>query len=102
MRGNHEGQPEILDPFQHGEQYFGLVQLERTGERKRFGFGVSREGYLALKRWSGDYFPRSVVWGVWSRRSESPHVDSYNFTILAESWKWRVYAQGSRGRSPSQ
>jgi hypothetical protein len=50
MRDNHEGQPEILDSFQQGEQYFGLVQLKRTGEQRRFRFGVSREGYLALKR----------------------------------------------------
>ena len=50
MRDNHEGQPEILDAFQQGEHYFGLVQLERPGEQKRFRFGVSRDGYLALKR----------------------------------------------------
>ena len=50
MRDNHEGQPEILDAFQDGEHYFGLVQLERLGEHKSFRFGVSRDGYLALKR----------------------------------------------------
>ena len=50
MRDNHEGQPEILDAFQRDEHYFGLVQLERPGEQRTFRFGVSRDGYLALKR----------------------------------------------------
>ena len=50
MRDNHEGQPEILDAFQQDEHYFGLVQLERPGEQRSFRFGVSRNGYLALKR----------------------------------------------------
>jgi hypothetical protein len=50
MRDNHEGQPEILDAFQQGEHYFGLVQLERLGEQRHFRFGLSRDGYLALKR----------------------------------------------------
>jgi hypothetical protein len=50
MRDNHEGQPEILDAFQQDEHYFGLVQLERSGEQRTFRFGVSRDGYLALKR----------------------------------------------------
>ena len=50
MRDNHEKMPEILDALQEGEHYFGLVQLERLGEEKRFRFGVSRDGYLALKR----------------------------------------------------
>jgi hypothetical protein len=49
MRDNHEGLPEILDAFQEAEHYFGLVQLERSGEQRRFRFGVSRDGYLALK-----------------------------------------------------
>ena len=50
MRDNHEGMPEIVDAFQEGDHYFGLVQLERNGEQRRFRFGVSRDGYLALKR----------------------------------------------------
>ena len=50
MRDNHEGLPEILDAFQDGEHYFGLVQLERPREQRRFRFGLSRDGYLALKR----------------------------------------------------
>jgi hypothetical protein len=50
MRDNHEKLPEILDALQEGEHYFGLVQLEQTSEQRRFRFGVSRDGYLALKR----------------------------------------------------
>jgi hypothetical protein len=50
MRDNHKGMPEIVDAFQEGDHYFGLVQLERSDEQRRFRFGVSRDGYLALKR----------------------------------------------------
>ncbi len=50
MRDNHEGMPEIVDAREEGGHYFGFVQLERGSERKRFRIGISRDGYLALKR----------------------------------------------------
>src|SRR5262245_43240602 len=50
MRDNHEKMPEIVDATEESGHYFGIVQLERGSEQKRFRFGVSREGYLALKR----------------------------------------------------
>jgi hypothetical protein len=50
MRDNHEGLPEILGAFQEGENYFALVQLERLGEQRCFRFGVSQDGYLAIRR----------------------------------------------------
>ena len=50
MRDNHEGLPEIVDALEKDGQYFGFVQLERHGERGRFRFGVSREGYISLKQ----------------------------------------------------
>jgi hypothetical protein len=50
MRDNHEGMPEIVDALEQSWSYFGLVQLERDGEQKRFRFGISRDGYSALRR----------------------------------------------------
>ena len=50
MRDNHEGMPEIVDALEQSGSYFGLVQLERGGEQKRFRFGISRDGYSALRR----------------------------------------------------
>lgn len=50
MRDNHEGMPEIIDAFKDGDQYFGVVGIEIGVERRKFRFGVSQAGYLALKR----------------------------------------------------
>jgi hypothetical protein len=50
MRDNHDGLPEIVDAFEEGGLYFGVVRLERRGEEKRFRFSVSREGYISLKQ----------------------------------------------------
>ncbi len=49
-RDSHEGMPEILDAFQDGEQYFGVIAIELDGVSKKFRFGVSRKGYLTLKK----------------------------------------------------
>jgi hypothetical protein len=50
MRDNHDNMPEILDAFQEGAHYFAVVQIERAGDQRQYRFGVSRDGYLALKR----------------------------------------------------
>jgi hypothetical protein len=50
MRDNHEGMPEILDAFQDNEQCFGVIAIEIDGVTKKFRFGVSRKGYLTLKK----------------------------------------------------
>ena len=50
MRDNHEGMPEIVDAFKDDEQYFGVLAIEINGVSKKFRFGVSRQGYLTLKR----------------------------------------------------
>jgi hypothetical protein len=50
MRDNHEGMPEILDAFEKDGHYFSIVRLEHNGQERRFRFGVSHHGYLALKR----------------------------------------------------
>jgi hypothetical protein len=50
MRDNHEGLPEIIDAVRKDDRYFCVVALERKGEERRFQFGISRDGYLGLKR----------------------------------------------------
>ena len=49
MRDNHDEMHEILDAFQGGEQFFGVIAVEIGGITKKFRFGVSRKGYLTLK-----------------------------------------------------
>jgi hypothetical protein len=50
MRDNHDKLPEILKAFEREGQFFCVVQLERAGETRSYRFGVSRDGYLAVKR----------------------------------------------------
>ena len=50
MRDNHKGMPEIIDAFEKDEHYFAVVEVEIDDVFKKFQFGVSRDGYLALKR----------------------------------------------------
>ena len=50
MRDNHEGLPEILSACQRDGQYFGAVQIVKSGEAAAFEFGVTESGYYALKR----------------------------------------------------
>jgi hypothetical protein len=46
MRDNHEGMIEFVDAFEQDGRYFAVVELKL----KRFQFGISRPGYLALKK----------------------------------------------------
>ena len=50
MRDNHQGMPEILDALTENEQHFGVFAVEIKGVRKKFLFGVTRKGYLTLKK----------------------------------------------------
>lgn len=50
MRDNHDGMPEIVDAFKEGEEYFGVFAVEIKGTAKKFRFGVTRLGYLTLKK----------------------------------------------------
>lgn len=50
MRDNHDGMPEIIDAFKENEQHFGVFAIEINGVRKKFCFGVTRQGYLTLKK----------------------------------------------------
>ncbi|MEJ7847460.1 MAG: hypothetical protein WKF92_05160 [Pyrinomonadaceae bacterium] len=42
--------PEIIEVFEKDEHYFAVVEIEIDDVFKKFQFGVSRPGYLALKR----------------------------------------------------
>lgn len=42
--------PEILDAFERGAQYFCSVAIERNSVTKQFEFGVSLNGYRALRK----------------------------------------------------
>lgn len=50
MRDTHEGMPEIIDAFEKEGQYFGVVGIERDRVRRQFQFGVSVDGYRALRK----------------------------------------------------
>ena len=50
MRDNHEGMPEIVDAFEKDGQYFGIVRIKVSNEAKQFQFGVSSNGYRALRK----------------------------------------------------
>jgi hypothetical protein len=50
MRDNHEGMPEIIDAFEEGGQYFGVIRVEIGAESRKFRFGVSQAGYRTLRR----------------------------------------------------
>jgi len=50
MRDNHEGMPEIVDAFQKDGQYFGIVEIQVSSESKQFQFGISSDGYRALRK----------------------------------------------------
>jgi hypothetical protein len=50
MRDNHTGMPELLEVFEKSAHYFARIEIVRGDQTKRFQFGVSRVGYLALKR----------------------------------------------------
>jgi hypothetical protein len=50
MRDNHEGMPEIIDAFEKEGLYFGVVEITLGEICKQFQFGVSLNGYRALRK----------------------------------------------------
>ncbi len=50
MRDNSNGLPEILEAAEKEDLYYGFIGLARNDEHRKFRLGISREGYLALKR----------------------------------------------------
>jgi len=50
MRDNHDGMPEIIDAFEKAGGYFGIVEIEIGGVSKQFQFGLSANGYRALRK----------------------------------------------------
>ncbi|HWR54044.1 MAG TPA: hypothetical protein VN428_23240 [Bryobacteraceae bacterium] len=50
MRDNSEGLPELLDAYERDDYFFGVVRIRAAGQVASFEFGVSADGYSALKR----------------------------------------------------
>ena len=50
MRDNHHGYPEIMDTYQRAGQYFGTVRIVLADGTPTIEFGVSGDGYAALRR----------------------------------------------------
>jgi hypothetical protein len=50
MRDNHQGMPEIIDALEKDGQYFGIVRIQVSSESKQFQFGISANGYRALRK----------------------------------------------------
>ena len=42
--------PEIIDAFGKDDGYFGIIEIEIGGVFKQFQFGMSQNGYRALRR----------------------------------------------------
>ncbi|CAN5157778.1 hypothetical protein BH18ACI2_BH18ACI2_17550 [soil metagenome] len=42
--------PEIVDAFEQDGQFFGVISISNGGEIKKLRFGVSQDGYRALRR----------------------------------------------------
>ena len=50
MRDNHEGMLEIVSAYERDGLSFGVVRVRTPVETAAFEFGVTHEGYLALRR----------------------------------------------------
>lgn len=49
MRDSHEGMPEILGVIEEDGRGFAVIELEKEKRRQRYRFGVTQEGFSALK-----------------------------------------------------
>ncbi|MBN1435692.1 MAG: hypothetical protein JW936_01335 [Sedimentisphaerales bacterium] len=50
MRDNNKGMIELVHAFEKDDAYFCVVEVPKDSQRRKFQFGVTRAGYLALKR----------------------------------------------------
>jgi hypothetical protein len=50
LRDNAEGMLEILQAYERDGLYYGVVRIRTLQEAAAFEFGVSYEGYLALRK----------------------------------------------------
>ena len=50
MRDNSEGMIEFIDAFEREGRYFSIVGVPEGISRTKFQFGISRAGYVALKK----------------------------------------------------
>lgn len=91
MRDNHDGYPEILNPYERDGQYFGVVRIIRAPESATFEFGVSATGYLTLRHIFNsrpfESMPaapyRYFFCGSYSRATQ-PGEDSCSFDVRIE------------------
>lgn len=49
MRDNHDRMPEMIEAVEENGLFFGIIQLERDNQLRRFRIGLSHASYLALK-----------------------------------------------------
>jgi hypothetical protein len=89
VRDNHEGCPEIVDAYERDGQYYGALKIVCSNETATVEFGVSEDGYVAMKRILGtrpfDQMPniphRYFFCGSYSAK---PQQESCEFRIRVE------------------
>jgi hypothetical protein len=50
MRDTNEGMIEIIEAFKEGDRYFAIVEVPKNREKEKFRFGITANGYRALKK----------------------------------------------------
>ena len=88
MRDNHNGMPELVDAFEIGGQYFGVIAAVESDKERRFQFGLSLQGYRALKRVLQDR-PFDLMPGLkyryfYSGSQKSAPDEKYKMTVRIE------------------
>jgi len=48
MRDNHDLMPEMIGAFERNGSYFGVIQLERDHQSRRYQITLAHDSYLAL------------------------------------------------------
>ena len=81
--------PEIIDAFERGAQYFCVVAIERNLVTKQFEFGVSPNGYRALRKvlqlGPFDSMPGTKQWYFFGGRyGNVPGTSEYETAVRVE------------------
>src|SRR6266404_9439173 len=50
MRDSNEGMPEIVDALEQDSKFVGIIRVKFGDTSKQFQFGVSLDGYRALRK----------------------------------------------------
>ena len=50
MRDDHELMPEMIEALKVNGSYFGIIQLERDSQSRRYQTAINYDSYLALKK----------------------------------------------------